>query len=133
MKAISTVTPVLLALFLAAACGDDDDSTGGGTMTKCKVPYEDKTAVSLKAGTATTGKCASDIATICGTNMISVASSCGVSCKESSDVPAEQLACAKKCIQMNASPSPSDDCTSCYVADVACSIQFCLTECISAT
>ena len=49
MKGLSTLSSVLFALFLAAACGDDDDSTQ--TETKCQYPYTDRTATTLKAAT----------------------------------------------------------------------------------
>ncbi|MFZ5890398.1 MAG: hypothetical protein ACOY0T_04950 [Myxococcota bacterium] len=128
MKGFSTLSSVLFALFLAAACGDDDDSTPN-TVT-CKFPYTDRTDVTLKAATSTTGKCYADVATVCGNDMIQVASNCGVSCNAAGGDTATQLACTQKCIQDNATPKPSDDCTGCYVANVACSIQFCLAQCV---
>jgi hypothetical protein len=128
MKGLSKLSYVCFALFLAAACGDDDDSTQ--TEPKCQVPYSNHTAATLKAAT-TTGACVSDTATVCNNNMVMIASECGVSCNAKGGDIATIGACTQECIQTNATPKPSDGCTSCYVQDVGCSIQKCLNECIS--
>jgi hypothetical protein len=128
MKGLSKLSYVCFALFLAAACGDDDDSTQ--TEPKCQVPYGDRTAATLKAAT-TTGACVEDTATVCNNNMVMIASECGVSCNAKGGDIATIGACTQECIQTNASPKPSDGCTTCYVQDVGCSIQKCLNECIS--
>jgi hypothetical protein len=130
MKAFSTIAPVFFAVLVAVACGDDDDDSTP-TVVQCKTPYEDQTNTSLKAATSASGKCANDTETICANNMIKVAGDCGVGCFQMSQDPAEQLTCARECIKMNTSPPVSDPCATCYVSNVACSIQFCLTQCLT--
>ncbi|MGC4086336.1 MAG: hypothetical protein QM756_00285 [Polyangiaceae bacterium] len=123
-----TVSSVAFALVLAAACGDDDDSTK--TEAKCKTPYPDYTATTLKAATKTAGKCAADTATVCANDMFATVSGCGVDCYSMNMAdPTKVPACTATCIQKAAAPTPSTDCTNCYVADVVCALTNCLATC----
>lgn len=142
MKGMSTLSSVVFALFLAAACADDDEPVGGNmgggagvggvgggsSDPACKYPYTDLTKSTLKAKT-TSGKCESDTDAICGANLVAVTGQCGVACNAQSTDPATVAMCTKDCIQEAVTPKPSDECTNCYVADVGCSIQSCLTDC----
>ncbi len=142
MKGMSTLSSVVFALFLAAACADDDEPVngnmggkggvggvgGGSNDPACKYPYTDLTKSKIKAKT-TSGACVDDTDAICGANMVAVTGQCGVACNSQSTDPLTVAACTKDCIQEAVTPKPSDECTNCYVADVGCSIQNCLTDC----
>lgn len=147
MKGMSTLSSVVFALFLAAACADDDEPVGGNmgggagvggvgggsSDPACKYPYTDLTKSKLKAKT-TSGACEADTDALCGANMVAVTGQCGVGCNAQSTDAATVAKCTKDCIQADegVKPTLSDDCTNCYVADVGCSIQNCLTDCAAA-
>lgn len=130
MKLIVRLSPVLLAMAFAMACGDDDDAPPA--PTQCKSPYSDRTAEDLEERTSPTGACADDTDAVCKSDVITETSTCATGCFPMYPDDAQKAAaCTLDCLHENLAPAPSDKCLNCYLVSVNCTATNCFSECIT--
>jgi hypothetical protein len=132
MRRIFTLLVVVAAATLSVGgCSSDSDGGGGSAGSangQCKGDYAALTQSELDTKTAATGKCVTDVATICGYDVTTAAEECGADCYKNKALDDSiQNACVSSCI--TGSVALSDACLGCYVTDVGCARSHCLLQC----
>ncbi len=138
----SLACAVAAATSLVVACGSSDDSSSGSnggssgsagssSNVQCVGDYKDLKQTEFSAKVSSSGKCggSSDVGSICVNDVTTAAEQCGAGCVKMGGSTATQDACTATCLNGAVTPSLSDDCTGCYVADVGCARDNCLIQC----
>ncbi len=131
------VSAVAAALALAGCSSDSDaggnpgGSAGAGAM-QCVGLYAGVSAADFDDQTTSGKGCSTDIAPICSNDVTALVGTCGKTCfLQAASDDDSQAACVAPCI-MQAVTMPkmlSDSCIDCYVQDVACARDLCLSTC----
>jgi hypothetical protein len=132
---ITLACAVTAATLVVVGCGSSDDSSspssggsgGSSSDAQCKGDYADLTQSVFTAQVSASGKCVSDVTTLCSNDVTTDAENCGSDCFKMN--AKDQDGCVTTCLASTVTPALSNDCTSCYVADIACARSNCLISC----
>lgn len=141
MRRLSMFLVSAIAAALAVAgCGSDSDSGNGGSVAgsagaaaaQCVGTYAAVSAADFDDQTISGKGCSLDTAAICGNDVTAAVGTCGKTCfLQAASDDDSQAACVAACItQAVTTPQVlSASCNDCYVQDVACARDLCLSTC----
>ena len=124
------VAAAITAVLSVVGCGSDSDG-GSGAPSKCLGNNAEFTPAEFKALTTPGKGCSSDsdVNTVCLNDMPKVAGGCGLDCLNMDN----QETCIAMCIQGEVThgnaKALSEQCLTCYGADIACARDNCLLQC----
>jgi hypothetical protein len=146
MKKISLGLCLALGLALglgSAGCDDEDEpmrsDAGADARTDaaamCMGTFSSLTRTQLGAMSRAGGKCVApaDLDVICTKDVSTAARMCGTTCYGSNlgATEAALATCSNACVKAQIMPAPSDDCLTCYARALGCTIEKCLTQCLT--